>query len=91
MLADSEEMNLDSMYGQNHDVYHEFPEHISQIDKLKKSDLDFAQLFDEYTQLNREIIRIEQCVEPRDHYFLEELKKKRLVHKDRLYAFLHHM
>ena len=88
MLADSEGMNLDSMYGQNHDIYHEFPEHTDRIDKLKKLDLDFAKLIDEYTKLNREVIRIEQCVEPRDHFYFEELKKKRLVYKDRLYAFL---
>ncbi len=89
MLAETEGMNLDSMYGQNHDVYHEFPEYAEQIDSLKKVDLDFAKLVDDYTKINREVIRIEQCVEPRDHYYLEELKKKRLVHKDRLYAFLH--
>ncbi|MDH3646890.1 MAG: YdcH family protein [Gammaproteobacteria bacterium] len=88
MLAETEGMNLDSMYGQNHDVYHEFPEHKERIDNLKKIDLNFAKLVDEYTNLNRQVIRIEQCVEPRDHFFLEELKKKRLVHKDRLYAFL---
>ena len=88
MLAEADGMNLDSMYGQNHDVYHEFPEHVKRIDKLKKIDLDFARLIDEYTNLNREVIRIEQCVEPRDHYYLEDLKKKRLVHKDRLYACL---
>lgn len=88
MLAESEGMNLDSMYGQNHDIYHEFPEHTEQIDKLKTADLDFARLVENYTRINREVIRIEQCVEPRDHFYLEELKKKRLVHKDRLYAFL---
>lgn len=88
MLADSNGMNLDSMYGQNHDVHHEFPEHAELIDKLIKDDLDFAKLTEEYTKVNREVIRIEQNVEPRDHYYLEELKKKRLEHKDRLYALL---
>ena len=88
MLADPEGMNLDSMYGQNHDVYHEFPEHKERIDDLKKVDIGFAKLVDEYTKVNREVIRIEQCVDARDHFYLEELKKKRLVHKDRLYAFL---
>ncbi|MDH3588058.1 MAG: YdcH family protein [Gammaproteobacteria bacterium] len=88
MLADSEGMNLDSMYGQNHDIYHEFPEHVERIDNLKEVDLDFAKLVEAYTKINREVIRIEQCVEARDHFYLEELKKKRLVHKDRLYAFL---
>ena len=88
MLADSEGMNLDSMLGQNHDIYHEFPEHVERIDRLRKVDLDFANLVEEYTKINREVIRIEQCVEARDHFYFEELKKKRLVHKDRLYALL---
>ncbi len=37
-------MNLDSMLGQNHDLYHEFPEFVELIDELKDSDNSFAQL-----------------------------------------------
>ena len=77
------------MLGQNHDVYHEFPEYKEQIEKLRTSDLAFSKLFDEYTALNREVIRIEQLVEPRSHEFHEVLKKKRLMAKDRIYEFLH--
>lgn len=88
MLADSVSMNLDSMLGQNHDVYHEFPEYADRIDNLRTHNLDFARLVDAYTEINREVIRIEQGIEPRDHYYFEELKKKRLVHKDLLYRML---
>lgn len=88
MLADSVSMNLDSMLGQNHDVYHEFPEYAERIDKMRAHNLDFARLVDAYTEINREVIRIEQGIEPRDHFYFEELKKKRLVHKDLLYRML---
>lgn len=88
MHADSVRMNLDAMYGQNHDVYHEFPEFAERIDNLRQHNLDFARLVEAYTSINREVIRIEQGVEPRDHFYFEELKKKRLVHKDQLYKLL---
>lgn len=82
------EMNLDAMYGQNHDIYHEFPEFADRIDSLKTHNLDFARLVDDYTRINREVIRIEQGVDPKDHVYFEDLKKRRLHHKDLLYAML---
>lgn len=81
-------MEQDEILGQNHDLYHEFPEHREQIDQLKEKDSEFAKLFSEYSDVNREIIRIEQLVEPRSHEFFESLKKKRLHLKDRIYQSL---
>ena len=81
-------MEQDEILGQNHDIYHEFPEHQDQIDKLKETDPTFAKLFNEYTEINREVIRIEQLVEPRSHEFFEGLKKKRLLCKDKIYNIL---
>lgn len=81
-------INRDSMLGQNHDVYHEFPEFLDRIKLLQSSDLQFARLCDEYNQLNREVIRVEQLIEPVCHYDFEDLKKKRLRHKDLIYARL---
>lgn len=81
-------MNRDAMLGQNHDVYHEFPEYAERIDKMRSSDPGFAALVEKYTNVNREVIRIEQGVEPRDHFTFESLKKKRLLHKDELYRYL---
>ncbi len=82
-------MEQDEILGQNHDVYHEFPEYKDAIDRLKSTNLEFSRLFDEYTELNREVIRIEQLVEPRSHHFHEDLKKKRLFAKDKIYQYLH--
>lgn len=81
-------MNRDAMLGQNHDVYHEFPEYVERIDNLKQTDKNFARLVEKYTDVNRKVIRVEQGIEPRDHFSFEQLKKRRLLHKDQLYSIL---
>ncbi len=76
------------MYGEHHDLLHEFPEHKDRIHALKTSDHHFARLFDEYHEVDKEIRRIEQQIEtPPDHY-VEALKKKRLRLKDELYEMI---
>ncbi len=81
-------MNIDSMMGQNHDLHHEFPEFADLIDTLWEADESFAHLADDYTRLNREVIRIEQGIEPRDNQYFEDAKKQRLLKKDRIYRLL---
>ncbi len=76
------------MFGEHHDLVHEFPEYREQIHQLKLSDHHFARLFDEYHTVDREVRRIESQIEtPSDHY-LESLKKRRLRLKDELYEML---
>ena len=36
----------------NHDIAHEFPEHLEKIHSLKTTDAHFAKLFDEYDDDN---------------------------------------
>lgn len=81
-------MNRDAMLGQNHDVYHEFPEFADRINDLIERDRQFAHLVDKYTELNRKVIRAEQGVDAREHFDFERLKKRRLLHKDQLFAIL---
>ena len=81
-------INPDSFQEQNHDLYHEFPEYADLIKELREQDVGFNQLCVKYNQINREVIRIECHVEPRDHCFCENLKKDRLRHKDMIYAKL---
>ncbi len=57
-------INIDSIMGQNHDLQHEFPEYSELIDELWESDEKFAHLADDYTRLNREVIRIEKVWSP---------------------------
>ncbi|MBL8501487.1 MAG: DUF465 domain-containing protein [Nitrosomonas sp.] len=71
-----------------HDLHHEFPEYYDRIHELKTNNSHFARLFGEYHDLNREILRIEEGVENTTDEYLEELKKKRLLYKDKLYGMI---
>lgn len=69
---------------EKHDLHHEFPEYYDRIHELKMNNRHFARLFEEYHDINREVRRIEEGVENREDEYLENLKKKRLLYKDRL-------
>ncbi len=75
---------------ENHELAKEFPEFRDKINQLRTINNHFAQMFDEYHQIDREILSIEQAVEPASDVRAEELKKKRLVLKDTLYHMLQH-
>jgi len=73
---------------EKHDLHHEFPEHYDRIHALKTSDNHFAHLFNEYHDINREIVKIEEGAENTADEYLEDLKKKRLLYKDKLYEMI---
>jgi len=73
---------------EKHDLHHEFPEYYDRIHELKINNNHFARLFEEYRDINREILRIEESIENKSDKYLEELKKKRLLHKDKLYGII---
>ncbi len=72
------------MYGEHHDLRHDLPEHEDAIHALKISNAHFAKLFDEYHEVDREIRRIEQEIEARGDFAMEDLKKQRILLKDEL-------
>lgn len=76
------------MLGEKHDLVHELPEFKDRIHELKISDPKFARLYDEYHELDNEVRHIEEGIENTDDFYLEGLKKKRLLHKDELFAML---
>jgi len=76
------------MLGEKHDLVHELPEYKDRIHELKMNDPRFAKLYDEYHELDDEVRHIEEGIENTDDFYLEELKKKRLQHKDELFAML---
>lgn len=76
------------MFGEPHDLHHEFPEMHDKIHELKLSDSHFQKLFEDYEEIVKEIHRIETGIETPDDMYTEELKKKRLALKDGLYAML---
>jgi uncharacterized protein YdcH (DUF465 family) len=76
------------MHNEQHDLSHEFPEYRDRIHALKLESEHFRRLADEYHALDRQVHRAETDVEPLADEHLEELKKRRLLLKDELYALL---
>ncbi|MEY8096081.1 YdcH family protein [Falsihalocynthiibacter sp. S25ZX9] len=71
-----------------HELAEEFPEHIEKMHALKLSDPHFARLADEYHMCNREVHRAEENVEPTDALNEQEMRKKRMALKDKIWAIL---
>jgi len=76
------------MFGEKHGLIHELPEYKDQIHKLKMKDNHFAKLFEEYHELDHEVLRVEEGIENTSDDYLEKLKKKRLMLKDQLFSML---
>jgi uncharacterized protein YdcH (DUF465 family) len=76
------------MFGEKHDLIHELPEHKDRIHELKVSNEHFKKLFDEYHELDHEVLRMEEGIETPSDEVLEEVKKKRLSLKDQLYQMI---
>lgn len=72
------------MLSDNHDLVNEYPEYKDQIHNLKMSDAHFAKLFNEYDEVNKEILRIEKEIEASSDERLENLKKQRLLLSDQM-------
>ena len=71
-----------------HDLIHEFPEYRDAIHELKMKDNHFARLFDEYHDIDHEVVRIENGAEASSDDYLEDRKKIRLKLKDELFSML---
>ena len=76
------------MYGEKHDLHHEFPEYESEIRHLKMNNNHFARFFKEYDEIDDELMRIQQGIETPDDNYVETLKKKRLFYKDEMYFMI---
>lgn len=76
------------MLGETHDLVHEFPEYEAKIGQLRQSDGDFKGLMDEYDQLDAQIRKLEELGQPVCDETLEDMKRKRVNLKDRLYQTL---
>lgn len=76
------------MFGERHDLPHEFPNHAELIAELRQINPEFAAIHDEYEAIDEEVLKIEQNVEPVSDQYAEELKFRRVHLKDRLYDML---
>ncbi|MCG6968951.1 MAG: DUF465 domain-containing protein [Gammaproteobacteria bacterium] len=75
-------------FGEHHDLLHEFPDYREKIHELKMNNPEFAELYKQYEETDQEIYRIEESFETPSDEYTEELKKKRVLLKDQLYALL---
>jgi uncharacterized protein YdcH (DUF465 family)/dienelactone hydrolase len=73
---------------EHHALVNELPEYREMIHRLKLEDPEFHELFDAYHELDRRIYRIEQDIEPVEDELRTQLKRRRVLLKDRLYARL---
>lgn len=76
------------MLGETHDLVHEFPELEGQIESLRESNTAFANLMNQYDDLDARVRKLEELGTPVADETIEELKKERLMLKDKLYALL---
>jgi len=76
------------MFGEKHDLLHEFPEHRERIRELKMGDARFARLFNQYHEVEHEVHRIEAGSGAVSDDYLEQCKKRRLNLKDELYQMI---
>lgn len=76
------------MFGELHDLHHEFPQHKNKIHELKVKGGHFRRLFDQYDELAHEMVRIQQHIETPSDEVVEGLKIKRLHLKDKLNEIL---
>ncbi len=71
-----------------HELAEEFPDKVDMMSQLKQTDAHFARLADEYHEVNRVVHRAETNVEPMEELAEVELRKKRAVLKDQIWAIL---
>jgi uncharacterized protein len=76
------------MHIEHHPLAKEFPEFKDLIRELKASDHHFSRLFDEYHEIDKLVIRMEENIEPTADHVIEDAKKKRLSLKDELYTII---
>ena len=71
-----------------HELPDEFPQEISLIERMMKTNYEFRRLAARYDEVNRQIHRIELEEEPTTDEVLERLKKRRLKLKDEIATIL---
>lgn len=71
-----------------HELADEFPEHAAKMEVLKIADKAFAKLFNDYQEINRQVVEAETHEHPTEHFREEDMKKQRAHLKDEIYKML---
>lgn len=72
----------------HHDLVSDFPEHKEKIHELKLANAHFRKMFEDYSELNKQVYRAENRIDIIGEREEELLRKKRLHLKDELYKML---
>jgi uncharacterized protein YdcH (DUF465 family) len=75
-------------HGYSTRIRDEFPQEISLIERMIRTNYEFRRLAERYDEVNRNIYRIESGEEPTTDEILARLKKWRLKLKDEIAAIL---
>lgn len=78
------------MHVDPHPLSTEFPEHRNQIELLRKSGDPIARFFQEYEEIDKQICRAEEDIEPMSDHELHTLKMRRVHLKDHIRKHLEH-
>ena len=73
------------MHVERHDLDHEFPKLHDVMQELTAQNDRFRAMFSEYHRLTDEIERLEEADVPVSDFTIEDMKKKRVHLKDRIY------
>ena len=76
------------MLGESHQLLLEFPEFAQKIADLRANNEMFHHLMDDYDWLDSHIRSLEEVHLPVSDFHIEEMKKRRVHLKDRLYTIL---
>ena len=76
------------MQVEHHELHREFPEYLEVMQALRKTYSSFSKIFDEYDSLTSEVERLEEEDIPVDDFTIEEMKKVRVLLKDKVYQIL---
>ena len=73
------------MHVEHHDLDHEFPKLHDIFEELKAHNEKFRTMVDEYDRLTGEVEKLEENDLPVSDFTIEEMKKRRVRLKDRIY------
>jgi len=73
---------------EKHDLLHEFPEYQDKIHQLKIENNHFKKLFEEYDEIEHQILRINKGIEIMTDEAFKEIKVKMLHLKEEIYTYL---
>ena len=71
-----------------HELSEDFPQYIERMQLLRVADPHFAELYNEYHEVNQSVLKAEADEEPTSDDHLNALRHRRVQLKDDIYALL---